>query len=126
MTSPTWTLSEDRKLVIVTFPTTPEVRLELPAEEVAKLIAGLCELRAHLEPPVPMEFPLGQAVGAISDPRWAAEPELLLGQSLLHLRHPGLGWLHFVLPQNEARTLGQLLQAQADAPLPGQSSGMAN
>lgn len=95
------------------------------AQDVAALIEALGELRPSLQPPIPMDLPAGpRKVNAIPDPRWYVEPEMMEGNSLLNMRDPRFGWLHYVLPRNEARKLGELLIRQADSPAPG--SGTAN
>jgi hypothetical protein len=53
-------------------------------------------------------------VNAVLDPRWYSEPDALLGESLLHIRDPRFGWLHYALPRESARALGILLVHQAD------------
>ena len=50
----------------------------------------------------------------------------MMGGSLLHIRHPGLGWLHFVLLKESAAALGRLLLAQAELPVPTASPGKMN
>ena len=53
------------------------------------------------------------------------EPEMMLGNSVLHIRDPRYGWLHYVLSRKSARKLAGLLAAQADAP-PVSPPGKAN
>ena len=71
-----------------------------------------------MTPAVPAEFPTGCRFQARRDPRWATETETMRGDSVLHLRDPRFGWLHFVFPREMARKLGRLLIAQADAEPP--------
>jgi hypothetical protein len=119
---PRWELSEDLKTVTVSFPTSPPTALKLDAAAVENMLVGVGELRAHMLPVPSAGHALGQAVKAVTDPRWASEFDLMLGGSLLHLRDPRFGWLHFLLPKPEARKLGTVLIAQADAPPPLQPS----
>jgi len=63
-------------------------------------------------PEVERDCALGQKCNALGDPIWRTEPELMEGNSLLHVRHPGLGWLHFLIPKTEAEKLAGFLQAQ--------------
>jgi hypothetical protein len=126
MNGPTWNLSADRRTVTLTFPTDPPVALHLDAAKVDDLLARLGEFRASMEPETPRDFALGQKVGAIPDPRWVTEPDLMYGASLLHLRDPRFGWLHYLFPPHEARNLARLLQAQADNQPPGPPPGRTN
>lgn len=124
MSGPNWKLEDDLKRLTVTFPTQPPVALQLDAAGVDDLLRNLGEMRAYMKPAHPEKQALGQKVGAIPDPAWAIEPDLLLRHSLLHLRDPRYGWLHFLLPPNEAEKLGQVLQthAQSQPPVPPPTS----
>lgn len=70
----------------------------LPSEAVERLIRILAETRRSMEPPFPDTLP-----ALIRDPpqvdgpasQWAIEAD---GSLVLHLRHPGLGWLSFRMP----------------------------
>ena len=115
---PNWKLEDDLKTVTVTFPTNPPTALKLDAAGVEDLLKNLGEFRAHMKPEIAAEWELGQKVGAVPDPRWYSESELMMGNSLLHLRDQRFGWLHYVLPRESARELGMVLLAQADAPVP--------
>jgi hypothetical protein len=87
---------------------------EWPTDKVEQVIAELAKLRAGMEPAVITEFKPGQAVTNVTTtPRWHTQRERLQGLSLLHFRHPGLGWLHFAIPPREAVRLAKLLFAQA-------------
>ena len=92
-------------------------QLRLDAAAVENLLKHLGEYRAMMQPEVQPRFGLGQSV--IFDPRWATEPELMLGNSVLHLRDPRYGWVHYAIPRDEARRLGALLQGQSDNPPTG-------
>ena len=76
------------------------------ASELDELIAKAAARRATLQPPPPLEAP--KQAEAIVNPHWftcLVEPG-----TLLQLRHPGLGWLSFVIGPNErAHLLGILL-----------------
>ena len=83
-------------------------------EQVEQTVAGLAKLRAAMEPAVTTDFKPGQAVPNVTTtPRWHTQRESLQGLSLLHFRHPGLGWLHFAIPPREAVRLARLLLNQA-------------
>jgi hypothetical protein len=114
MTGPHWKLEDDYKTITVTFPTDPVAVLKLDVTEVDKMIEMLGMMRSSMQPEVPKDFPFGQKVSAVPDPHWRSEPDLLRGHSLLHLRHPGFGWLHYLMPPQEAKRLAEILQAQAE------------
>ena len=116
MTGPNWSLSEDRRYITVAFPTDPPVSLKLDAEAVDDHLAKMGELRALMRPEHAADWPLGQKVGAIPDPRWVTEPEMLDGNSLLHVRDPRFGWLHYLILRDDARKLADYLRVQADQP----------
>ena len=118
---PDFELLQDRKTVRITFP--GEVVLDATTNEIDELIHGLGNLRGYMEPDHPATYALGQRVTAVPDPAWATEPDLMQGRSLLRLRDPRFGWLHFLFPQHEARNLGRMLQLQADQPPPGPPKG---
>jgi hypothetical protein len=85
-----------------------------PPAKIEQAIAELAKLRAGMEPAVTTDFKPGQAVSNVTTtPRWQTQRERLQGLSLLHFRHPGLGWLHFAIPPREAVRLAKLLFAQA-------------
>jgi len=50
----------------------------------------------------------------------------LLGNTLLHLRDPRFGWLHYMVPREEARKLARVLQAHVDTPPPGSATKKLN
>lgn len=90
-----------------------DIILDAPA--VDDLIASLAQIRTRMREPVPAEITAGTKLEAIVDPAWrtriAPHPTVL--GPLLCLRHPGLGWLSFILPDREARALGQWLTENA-------------
>jgi hypothetical protein len=121
--TPDWKLDEDRKSVTVTFPTDPPVALQLDVSSVDEILKNLGEFRELMKPEIPPEYSLGQKVAAIPDPAWRTEPDALMGNSILHIRDPRFGWLHYMIPRGEARKLAGFLQEQAERPPPGQGSG---
>jgi hypothetical protein len=116
MTGPDWKLEDDYKSVTVTFPTNPPVALRLDIGGVDDILKNLGHFRAAMKPEIARAYAMGQKVGAVPDPIWVTEPDLMQGDSLLHLRDPRYGWLHYLLPRAEALKLGQLLQKQAETP----------
>lgn len=124
---PNWRLDEDLKTVTVSFPSVPPVALKLDAREVDEMLRNLGEFRAAMQPEAPRTFDRGQLVPTAADPLWQSEPDGISGGSLLHLRDPRFGWLHYLLPRDEARKLADLLQGQARRPkATEQGSGTAN
>jgi hypothetical protein len=122
MDDPQWTLSEDKKTLVITFPTNPPTAFRLDAAGVDKLIQTIGIVRFGMIPPHLSDWKMAQTVGAVPNPRWTTEPDALLGNSILHLRDPRFGWVHYMFPKEEARRLGEILQRQADTAPPIQGS----
>jgi hypothetical protein len=116
MCGPTWKLDEDGKTVTLAFPTEPPVALKLDAVQVDDLLRNLGLFRGSMKPEVPTGYALGQKVEAVPDPSWSTEPDLMMGDSLLHIRDPRFGWLHYLIPKGEAKKLAGFFQNQANAP----------
>ena len=112
---PNWELTDKRTLT-VTFPTKPPVAIENDTAQVEDMIAHLGEYRAAMVPEVPPEFPQGQSVDAIRNPAWMLENESR-GDVVIHIRDPRYGWLHYLLPRQEAAKMAGLLQALSMKPL---------
>ena len=113
-------LSGDLKIVTVKFtcPASPSATLRLDAQNLDNLLQKLGACRAAMKPEVPESLPGRLSVQAITDPKWFTEPERLNGDSVIHLRDPRFGWLHYILPRAMATKLASTLQKQATAPLP--------
>ncbi|EPE94980.1 hypothetical protein [Rhizobium grahamii] len=109
---PEWELDEELSTLTITFPTDPPVALVLDAEAVSELIEGAGQVRAKMRTPHSEDWQGGQMVDAVLDPRWHSEPDVLLEESLLHIRDPRFGWLHYALPRESAKALGKLLLRQ--------------
>ena len=90
------------------------------ADQVDDHLRKLGELRTKMKPPHPRNFALGQVVRGIANAPWATETDTMLGNSILHIRDPRYGWLHFLFSKEDARKLATLLQKQVDSPRPGQ------
>ena len=78
--------------------------VELDGPGLDWLIAQLAAARANLPEPVADEFDPTNPPMATDDPAWWVSDPDSQG-STLALRHPGLGWLSFRLPRNEAAEL---------------------
>jgi hypothetical protein len=69
-----------------------------PAEAFDRLVLLLAQVRAELQPSVPDRLPLIiKAPPQVTGPgwQWAIEGD---GTLVLNLRHPGLGWIGFRMP----------------------------
>jgi hypothetical protein len=78
--------------------------------ELDQFIAVLAAYRAELNDRVAAELEPNSRLATIVDPAWKTRPHE--NGRLLALRHPGLGWLSFLLPEEEAAKLGGLLTAR--------------
>jgi len=87
-------------------------REEWRAEHVDALMHALAEIREEMNPAVSQEPPQLPELQPLHDPRYAAELHQFSGGTLLSFRHPSLGWLPFLLPSRQRRTLVESLGAQ--------------
>lgn len=69
--------------------------------------------RAKLTDEVAATLDTGSRITATFDPTWRTDPGPVPETVSVVLRHPGLGWLGFLLPAQEARALGDSLVALA-------------
>ena len=82
---------------------------KLTAPELDELIASAAKLRQALQPPVSLEPP--QTSEATIDPAWRS---LVHGaNTILQLRHLGLGWVTVILPPHERANLLTVFLRQA-------------
>jgi hypothetical protein len=123
MSGPDWKLEDDLTTVTVTFPSVPVVQLKLDAAGIDDLLKNLGDFRGVMKPAVPIQNPLGQKTKAVFGPAWASEPEVMGGDSLLHIRDPRYGWLHYLLPRSDAANLAKHLQIQVDTRHPAPPLG---
>jgi hypothetical protein len=102
---------------------------QLDASELDELMAKAAERRALLEPAHAFQAPA--EAEAIIDPAWYTG--LIEPGTLFQVRHPGYGWLSFVIPPNERAQLlcaflnqalfaSQTSVAAAPAPVAGGST----
>ncbi len=117
-----WSLSDDGKTVTVNIPSTPPVALRMDAAEVDNMLEKIGEFRELMTPGHPTDYPPRREYIFVPEPLWRSEPDIMEGYPLLHILHPGFGWLHFAFPRHEAAKLVRNLQAQVEAP-PGEPSG---
>ena len=90
-------------------------REEWRAEHLDALMHALAEIREEMSPPVAQEPPRLQELEPLHDPRYASELHQFSGGTLLSFRHPSLGWLPFLLPSIQRRSLVQSFQDQEAA-----------
>jgi hypothetical protein len=115
---PNWKLEDNQRHVTVTFPTTPPVALQLDVGGIEDILTHLGDFRSVMWPEVTKIYRSGQPVKAIPDPLWMTEPDANEGNTLLHIRDPRYGWLHYMIPREEARKLAAYIQNQVDSPRP--------
>src|SRR5438105_8442474 len=82
-------------------------REEWRAEHVDALMHALAEIREEMNPAVSPEPPPLQEVQPLHDPRYASEMHQFSGGTLISFGHPSLGWLPFLLPSLQRRTLAE-------------------
>lgn len=126
MSGPNWKLEDDLKTVTVTFPSNPPVAIQISVSELELMLENLGEFRALMQPEIPRSWPMGQKFEAVSDPMWVTEPEMMQGNSVVHIRDPRYGWLHYMIPREEAKKLAAYLQKQAETLPPVAGSGKVN
>jgi len=90
-------------------------RDEWRAEHIDALIHALEEIREEMNPAVSEQPPRLQELEPLHDPRYASELHQFSGGTLLSFRHPALGWLPFLLPSYQRRTLVESLGEQEAA-----------
>ena len=84
----------------------PAVSIRMQAADVENLTAALSHFRTNMTPEIARSAPDITHTGPF-DPMWCAVR--LDGHTAMFLRHPGLGWLMFALPPQEAMALGSTL-----------------
>lgn len=97
------TLSGDKTTVTLAIEGIPRLRLNSVALEELQNCLG--KVRAGMVPPVSAVLPGGASLSAVSNPQWVLSPAGNSADSLLNVRDPRYGWLHFVIPAEEGRKL---------------------
>lgn len=91
----------------------PLGHIRLPALALERLIHRLSECRALLEEEVPRKYEeMSAPAGVVIEPTWSVLTQPGERTKILALRHPGLGWLPFVLPEHQQLTLAKVLAAE--------------
>ena len=111
MSKTNWTLDDEQNTVTAQI---GAETLTLSTQEVEDLVTSLGDFRAEMSPQVATQWDPSLGAVAIPDPVWSSEPQMLLEGSLVHIRDPRFGWLHFFFPPKDARALGEALLRQAD------------
>ena len=93
----------------------------LATAELDQLLEAIALERAKREPAVTMEQP--QKMEAALDPKWYLSSSG--ANSFLQLRHPGYGWVGYVIPPASRAALATVLLQQALTPpaAPGAAQG---
>ena len=110
----TVTLSENKSTAKISLSAEGKsvTELTLTSRDLELIITALGEARAVMSEPVPAE-PRKDWIRelVVLDPAWRTEMPVhpTLNGITLRLRHTGFGWLTFLLPWNEARSLGDWL-----------------
>ncbi len=89
----------------------PSGRVTLLTDGIEVLIVQLAQFRAQMKPEIARTLPDGEYKGGIVDPLWVLPSHPAAQEKTLFVRHPGLGWLTFLFPPQEARKLGAGLLA---------------
>lgn len=126
MAGPNWKLEDDYEHVTLTLPTNPPVEIVFTTAQIDDLLRNLGMFRGTMKPAAAESYALGQTVEAIPNPAWKTQPDAMLGNSLLHIRDPRFGWLHYMIPKDEARKLAGYLQSQVDLPSAERPIGKPN
>ena len=87
----------------------PVRTVKLTAADIDQLIARLVQFRAMMTPEIERTPPDPVTTRPLIDPMWALRIPAADRDKLLMLRHPGLGWLMFLLPPREAAKLAHAL-----------------
>ncbi len=69
----------------------------LSAAQLDQLIAGMAQLRAQMEPEVPIKFPEESPTHGAVGTHYHFGTDNYSGELILSLRNPGLGWMSFRL-----------------------------
>jgi hypothetical protein len=107
-------LDEKRETATLAIQEHPLAIVPMNADDLTNLIAMLAHVRSQMAPAVPAEWTSNEPVNANFDPSWNLLRETMHGGSLLHVRDPGLGWLHIFFPPERALKIAELLTAQAN------------
>jgi hypothetical protein len=82
---------------------------DFSADDVERLIEELSKFRRNMIPEVQRRIPDTQYERGIVDPIFAVLSDPASEEKTVGIRHPGTGWLLFLLPRDKAQKLGRAL-----------------
>jgi hypothetical protein len=107
-------LSDDRTKIRVDFPSDPPISLEYDPEQLDDMIAGLAQMRAAMEPPVPMADPdPNTRILVAENGRFYVQPDKQGQGTTLALLHPGFRWVGMFFTREGIAELLAALQKYA-------------
>jgi hypothetical protein len=89
----------------------PLAHLYLDAAELEGLIRDLAKIRATMADQVAPALDPGGRLDLERSPAWIADTRD--GNAVLALRHPGMGWLGFLLEMEKAQAIGTALLSRS-------------
>lgn len=93
--------------------------LAFSPDQVDGILAALVDIRRQMSPPVPRTHDQSKSFKTDLD-GWFVDQGLMNGQPFVHVRHPGLGWMHLGLSKEDALKMARWLiefgEAQPEAP----------
>ena len=115
---PALKISPDRTKLTVHFPPTSTVPpvavvMECTTSQIDSLLRDLASVRAKMANEHPLQLRELHGMPGIVNPACRVAVDENTGETVISLRHPGLGWLHFVFSNDRAAELGRVIQAQA-------------
>lgn len=77
--------------------------------KVEEIIQELSDLREELAPQVAASIPAGKRMFCTPEPIWDVSGENRADGKALLIRHPGLGWIGFLIPHDDCKRLAKKL-----------------
>ena len=116
-------LTDDKKSVVLTLTKRSSGPLKLDADEVDQMLQRLGQVRATMQPEIPRALPREEQTLAVGNPALAIAA-LRDGGSVLHVRDPRYGWLHYAIPAPALQELATMLAnlSSPAPPAPGRAS----
>jgi hypothetical protein len=76
---------------------------------IEEIIQELSDFRETLAPEVESYLPNGKRLFVTPEPVWEVSDEVREDGKVLLIRHPGLGWLGFIIPHDDCKRLAKKL-----------------
>lgn len=89
----------------------PSAKATLTPQDAQGLVDLLGAVRM-VTPGAVAEQPAEGVVQAVVDPAWVAPAYRAPQGRVLILKHPGLGWIHFIFPEARAEQVSKILSAE--------------